>query len=470
MIYIGNRLSNEIIQKIPQKKVYEMQSREKAQATRYEEKNALEALGAFNNDLKKHCNLYEKPIAELNVEECRLLYDIVNAFYILDLNKVFPQQCALDKTINRFLQEDYKPLLTYARSWHPVVAVVEQKHAILQKLLEYRAQIKFDVNEFITDHKQTLLHLAVKYNVDDEITASLINAGANIYIEDEYGYTPFNSYTLTEDEIKHLPVLYQQEYDVHLPVPTSILWNARLHLNELFLKWQEVEFLKNGIPASTAHTLNPEQLAADLYVLVTITDDTHIALKEQQLKNLERELMAELNCKKVVIITKNNASSHTITWKNVLYFGEKQQTLLNEVKVIIKEHDLYIFDFSISELQNVPTLSFLETLSPKQKLGFIKLGIKYCSIIGGRNYREFDQDRVFTLLTEDEKILVKQACYWNLHIICNYDDNEALLQIASSIMKAIDLKQVIFNINCINWYNVTCLDHVISKTSLDALT
>ena len=432
--------------------------------TRYEEKSALEALDTFNDELKEYCNLYEKPIAELNVQECRLLYNIANIFYILDLNKIFPQQCTLDKTIDRLLQEDYKPLFIYAREWNSVVAVVEQKHAIVQKLLEYRVQIEFDVNEFITDHKQTLLHLAVKYKVDDEIVASLINAGANIYIEDKDGYTPFGSYPLAEDEIKYLPVLYQQEYDVHLPVPTSSLWNARLHLNKLFLKWQEVEFFKNEMPVPILHTLNPEQLAADLYVLVTITDDAHIALKKQQLKNLERELMTELNCKEVVVIIKNGTFSNTVTWKEVLHFGEKQQTLLNEVKVIIKEHDLDVFDASICELQNVPTLPFLEMLSPKQKQGFIKLGNRYFSIIGGMYYRECDQDRVFSLLVENEKVLVRHAFYWNLYHICKYKNiDESLLEITRLIIKALKTKQVDFDINYIDEYGKTCLDYAIKK-------
>ncbi len=80
------------------------------EASIYEELTALNALEAFDAVLKKHINLCEKSIETIEEEECNLLYRIVKAFYILDLNGSH-LSCVLDKNIERFLNEIYKPLI-----------------------------------------------------------------------------------------------------------------------------------------------------------------------------------------------------------------------------------------------------------------------------------------------------------------------------------------------------------------------
>jgi len=254
-----------------------------------------------------------------------------------------------------------------------------------------------------------------------------------------------------------------------------------LRLNKFFSQWLKVEFYKIGkVPPNVI--LSTKQLAADLYLLVTSKDSSladkiqeqlgeilenilSIELKQAVIKFKQISATEDLSCKVAIIIKDSrcsNTTGDTVSWEDILSFGKKQHAFLIEVKNIITQHNLINIE-NIQELQNIPTLPFIQELSPTQKLGFIKLGIKYFSIMGGTACN-IHQDSAFSLLTEIEQKFIFQSRYWNLHIISSRDDNEVFLQITESIIKAIEYKQVIFDLNCADWNGKTCLDHVISKT------
>ncbi len=355
--------------------------------------------------------------------------------------------------------EEDRTLLERAKNWHPFIAILENKVENMEVLLKRKEDLepKFDVNAARDRLGRTCLHLAAARN-RDQIAALLIEHDADIYVCGPGGATPYGTEPIQDSEREKLP----KEATIALTsmiLPISCITIAAK--SEELSAFQSQEGILHFYGRRNWPTL--KTVSPNFIIYIKRPDTIHPLLRktpDELSKHLcEILLLPEKSIQVVIeLIPKdlNNVATMSLTLDEAIEKGIAQERLVNRVRRIIAESNLT----SLHKLSEFNTKSLAE-LSLAQKLGFIQLNRVYEEVIGGQEYRDDDQDRVYALLNKEEQHLIRLSQQWNIHFLARTASQDAL-DLLQEIIVLNNTQQLSINLNEISRYDHTCLEKALT--------